>query len=153
MTVCVPRRPAPVRMTEFPWRNGKPVSAGAATREFGREGTRGDARGRDDGRAARSQLAYDPRHPTFAHVASTAGEIQHPAADAADPARAVEPILPELPEGKVRRLTRFMKRLGPAGPLAVVATVMPPVGAVCLLGIVALYAPSLREYGWAPVAC
>jgi uncharacterized membrane protein YdjX (TVP38/TMEM64 family) len=33
------------------------------------------------------------------------------------------------------------------------ATVLPPVGAVCLLGIVAIYAPSLREHRWAPLAC
>jgi uncharacterized membrane protein YdjX (TVP38/TMEM64 family) len=87
-------------------------------------------------------------------VASTAGEIKAAAADDNDdPARVVVPILPESPEGKVRRITRFLKRLGPAGPLAVVATVLPPVGAVCLLGIVALYAPSLRDYRWAPIAC
>jgi uncharacterized membrane protein YdjX (TVP38/TMEM64 family) len=71
-----------------------------------------------------------------------------PAAASADRARR-DPT----PEGKVGRVARFLKRLGPAGPLAVVATVLPPVGAVCLLGIVALYAPALREYRWAPIAC
>src|SRR5262245_6005004 len=59
----------------------------------------------------------------------------------------------QAPEGKVRHLIRFLKRLGPAGPWAVVATILPPVGAVCLLGIVALLAPSLREHRWAPLAC
>jgi uncharacterized membrane protein YdjX (TVP38/TMEM64 family) len=55
--------------------------------------------------------------------------------------------------GRLRGIRNFVKRLGPAGPLAVVATVLPPVGAVCLLGLVALHAPSLREHAWAPVAC
>jgi uncharacterized membrane protein YdjX (TVP38/TMEM64 family) len=57
------------------------------------------------------------------------------------------------PQGKRQRVTRFLKRLGPAGPLAVIATVLPPIGAACLLGIVALYAPSLRDHPWTPLLC
>jgi uncharacterized membrane protein YdjX (TVP38/TMEM64 family) len=84
-------------------------------------------------------------------VASTFSEIDANA-DRAQPAAGAPPTS-QIPEGKARHLSRFLTRLGPAGPLAVVAAVLPPVGAVCLLGIVALYAPSLREHGWAPLAC
>lgn len=79
-------------------------------------------------------------------MASSLGEINPRTSDAGAPA---------VPNGagRARRIRSFLRRLGPAGPLAVVATVLPPVGAVCLLGLVALYAPSLRDYPWAPIAC
>jgi uncharacterized membrane protein YdjX (TVP38/TMEM64 family) len=57
------------------------------------------------------------------------------------------------PRGRIGRIIQFLRRLGPAGPLAVVGTVLPPIGAAFLLGIVAMHAPSFREYPWAPIAC
>src|SRR4051812_30075544 len=85
----------------------------------------------------RSQLAFGARDHTFCHVASTLGEVNAESADLSPPGAgsADQPTADSTPEGKLRRITRFLKRLGPAGPLAVMATVLPPVGAVCLLGI------------------
>lgn len=51
------------------------------------------------------------------------------------------------------RLGETLRRLGPAGPLAVVNTVMPPVGAIVLLGVLATHAPDLQHARWAPIAC
>src|SRR4051812_43311258 len=112
-------------------------------------------RGASVGSSQRSHLAFGARGPTFCPVASSLGEINANTADVGPPGAgaADRTAVVSTPEGKFRRITRFLKRLGPAGPLAVVATVLPPVGAVCLLGIVALYAPSLRDYRWAPIAC
>lgn len=59
---------------------------------------------------------------------------------------------PETVETTARRVTRFMRRLGPAGPMAIVATALPPLGAVLLLGLVTVIGPALRGSAWAPLA-
>jgi uncharacterized membrane protein YdjX (TVP38/TMEM64 family) len=54
---------------------------------------------------------------------------------------------------RLHRLWEALRRLGPAGPLAVANTVMPPLGALCLLGVLAMVAPDLQHSRSAPFLC
>jgi len=64
-----------------------------------------------------------------------------------------EPQTTAHPEpNRLRRTGRFLRRLGPAGPMALVATALPPAGAVALLGLVTVLGPPLRTAAWAPLA-
>ena len=76
------------------------------------------------------------------HLTGTSLESDHRKTQTTAPAR----------PGRVRRLGRFLRRLGPAGPMALVATALPPAGAVALLGLVTVLGPALRSAAWAPVA-
>src|SRR5438067_2174333 len=45
------------------------------------------------------------------------------------------------------RLRRFLRALGPAGPMALLATLMPAIGALVLAGFVHELAPWLKSHG------
>ena len=68
-----------------------------------------------------------------------------------DGADAPEAVLPAPPDAPVERRRRrdLLRRLGPAGIVAAVVAVMPPAGAILLLGTIRNLSPWLRSLGGA----
>src|SRR5687768_7527224 len=67
------------------------------------------------------------------------------------PSLPAQPV--DLPRGRARRFGRFLRRLGPTGVMALAATVLPPIGAVVLLGFIRVLAPLARHTAWGPPLC